>query len=241
MEAMGMSRGQIRKKHGDAAVPATSAAEDSPLRGRASSGRSTHSGNARHTMPARIEPSAATTGRSSTGVITGVLVCLGVLMFLYLYLLVLPGFGNTAGIQVPELDFGVHDAEHFRHLAETMGEDGRNQYRYIHRSLGMLTPVVLALGWMSMIAVNVRGKAQRWGLWSVPLVLAVVFLVGNAMLDEAVAKPSAEAAQAASWAVILRWALLFALAAEALFLLVRTVQKKMDAFARGELPEQQRL
>lgn len=235
-----MSKGQIRKKHGAAAVPPseTSGGRRRP-RGSASAGRvpagSAGAGSGA-VGPVGVAPGAR--GGSAAGIITGVIVAVGVLMFLYLYALILPNLGHTAGIEVPELAFGFRDAEHYRSIAETLGEDGREQYRYIHRSAGLLTPLILALGWMTMIAQTVRGRAARWGLWAVPLALAVVFLAGNAVLDGAVAAPSAEAAQAASWTVMLRWILLAALAGEALYLLARTARQKVDAFARGELPDQ---
>lgn len=242
---MGMSKGQKQRIYGAGEEPsprrsgARGGRTSGPASARASSAASRAAGAARamngDAAAARREP------RSALGVIIGVLTVIALLLFAYVYVLVLPSMGAAYGLVVPELRFTGFGREEIARSAAALGADGRENYRLIHRSSGLLLPLFLALAWFAMIGQSLDSRRARWAMWAVPLLYAVVHLGGDAAVDAALADPASGPVILASVLVVARWVLLLTMLAQALWMLVHLVRSKVDAFSRGELPGQQPL
>ncbi|WP_254167086.1 hypothetical protein [Rothia santali] len=163
------------------------------------------------------------------------MVTVGVLMLLYVLAWTLPQLGAAAGTVIPELRPLGFGREEIAAAAAALGDAGLEQYRYVHRSSGLFAPVLVALGWLGMVTLAYPRGARRWAMRAVPVLFAVVWVLGNRTVDAALADPEGGPVALASALVIARWALLVLLAAQAVYLLVRLVRGKIDAFARGEL------
>lgn len=230
---MGMSEGQKKRRYGAAAAANGASTRPRPTPSPA------------HTTPRapgtyRREDLAPRPGSgSSLGIIIGVLTTIAVLLFCYVTFLVLPGIGRAYGLTLPELRITGFDREQIAAAASALGDQGREDYRWVHRSSGLLMPLFMALAWFAMLGQSVHTRAVRWALWSVPLAFAVVVLAGGHAIDAALADPTDGPVALASGLVIARWVLTAALLAQAAWMLAHLVRTKLDAFARGELPGQQ--
>ena len=87
-------------------------------------------------------------------------------------------------------------------------------------------------------AAGIRGR-RRTALWIPPLVFVVLTVVGNLAVDAALSDPAGAWPGLAAGLVVARWFLLVLMVAEAVWLAVRLVRGKLDAFSRGELEGQQ--
>lgn len=249
-----MSEGQKKRKYGDRAAGSGAAGENHPGTGGRRAPRPTGPGRTpgagpRGLDPTRHEPLAPGTYRqedlraepekkSSAGILVGVLTAVAVLLFAYVHALVLPLLGGHFGTVLPELrptGFGRADLVG---TAARLGTEGLSDYRSVHRSSGLLQPLLLALAWVALVAVAGLPRRTRWALWAVSAAYAVATLAGNAVLEAALADPASGPAGWASALVVARWVLLLGMVAEAVWLFVRLARSKVDAFSRGELPEQ---
>lgn len=229
---MGLSKGQKKRLYGDN----TQARSPAP-----SSGRGHH--GARAQTPPRIisdySPAelAAQPERGGSSIFVGVAFVVTVLFLLYYYFILLPGVSSVAGVTAPELmsSFG---AEHLQAFAAGLGEEGIRSYQIVHRSTGLILPLIFAFTWWHMVrASNFELLLGRLML-TLPLTYAGVFIAGGFALDQAVANPLSSATALASLLVGIRWALFVLCLLQLGYLAVRLIRSKVDAFARGELPGQ---
>ncbi|WP_129659406.1 hypothetical protein [Rothia halotolerans] len=250
-----MSKGQIRRKHAEradgggppsrtatagrspgAARPASSrAASSRPGPSRAASSRPGASPAAGRPGAEGADAAARPAKGSSAGLLTGVVVAIGVLFLLYVLAWTLPQLGAAAGTLLPELRPTGFGRQEIASSASALGDGGLEQYRYVHRTSGLFAPVLLALGWLGMIALSLPKGALRWLMWLVPVLFAAVYLAGGHAVDAALADPGAGPVALASALVVARWVLMLALLAQGAWLFVRLVRSKVDAFSRGEL------
>lgn len=170
-------------------------------------------------------------------IFVGVAFAVTVLFLLYYYLILLPGVSTVAGVTAPEL-MGSFDAEHLQALASGLGEDGIRSYQVVHRSTGLILPLIFAFTWWNMV------RASRFELLlgrlmlTLPVAYAGVFIAGGFALDQAIANPLSSATALASLLIALRWGLFVLCLLQLGYLGVRLVRSKVDAFSRGELPGQ---
>lgn len=229
---MGMTRAQKAKKYGEDA----GSAPTTPRTPRAAPVRpvSVHEMRSGELAP---EPEKG----SSAGILVGVAFFVGLALWLYYHLLVLQGVsGNLAGgVTAPELLAGGFSGDHLADFARALGENGRTEYSGVHATTGLFTPLLVGLGWLLFIGLNTPQRARKWVYWAVPLLYAVVFLLGNSALDAAVAHPDNPSAAAwASGLVVARWVLLALLVLVAVLVAVSVVWRKLDDFSQGKLPGQ---
>ncbi len=240
-----MSEGQKKRRYGASAVPSGGEGNRTPGTAGRSRGSAQPTGRSSTRTPVapgtyRREDLAPRPGSgSSLGIIIGVLTTIAVLLFCYVTFLVLPGIGRAYGLTLPELRITGFDREQIAAAASALGDQGWEDYRWVHRSSGLLMPLFMALAWFAMLGQSVHTRAVRWALWSVPLAFAVVVLAGGHAIDAALADPTDGPVALASGLVIARWVLTAALLAQAAWMLAHLVRTKLDAFARGELPGQQ--
>ncbi|MEV7800849.1 hypothetical protein AB0O14_17305 [Microbacterium foliorum] len=177
--------------------------------------------------------------KSSSNMYLYVALAVAVLLGAYNYFWLLPQFSNFAGNTVPELMF-TFGRDHVAAFANNIGPDYLEQYKAYHRVSALVFPVLFAGTWVCFIfAAHLRAKARNLHLIT-PVLFALVYIIGGFVLNAAVTNPNSGAVALASLLVTLRWVLFFAMLAQLLYLAVRLVRDKVDAFSRGELPEQRR-
>ena len=176
-----------------------------------------HGANAavpQHHLPPVINP---TTGRtpqkaqsnSNLIVIAGVVASL--FLFWYLHLLTLNQLTQLSGGQaMPDSLVGGFDPGFVEQLRAAMDADARGQLNYVHKTAGMLFPLIFGFTWLLLIGTNVARKSLRWALWSLPLLFAAVRLWGNTVIDEMMSADTLDGGQVAlaSGLTVAGWILL---------------------------------
>ena len=91
-----------------------------------------------------------------------------------------------------------------------MDADARGQLNYVHKTAGMLFPLIFGFTWLLLIGTNVARKSLRWALWSLPLLFAAVRLWGNTVIDEMMSADTLDGGQVAlaSGLTVAGWVLL---------------------------------
>lgn len=129
-------------------------------------------------------------------------------LFWYYHLLTLNQMSDiSGGLAMPDSMVFGFDVAHVEALRAAMDSDALGQLQFVHKTAGMLFPLVFGLVSMTLIAVNVAKKAVRRVLWIFPVVFAAVQLWANVAIDNMlgaeVLDPSAVAL--ASMLVVLSW------------------------------------
>lgn len=168
----------------------------------------------------------------------GVALVIAVLLMLYYFLWVLPEMSERAGTTISELRF-LFDQHHALDVNRGLGADMLVQYQYVHRSSGLIFPLIFTGAWVAMIAASGFGRGVSRLMMAIPLLWALVFIVGNFILDAALANPATGPVALASGLNALRWILFIACWVQLGWMAVRLVQGKIEAFSRGELRGQQ--
>ncbi|MEX5294483.1 hypothetical protein QYM41_04280 [Kocuria sp. CPCC 205268] len=215
---MGLTRAQKARKHGG-----TPAAPEPP--------RGTRLHQAR---PGQLRPEPA---RSSSGLVVGVAMAVSAALWLYVHAWVLPRFGAAAagGITLPEWMPGGFGQEHAQRLASALGEEGRAQYEAVHRTSGLLAPLLVGLAWLLFVAVNTVSRLRRWALSAVVLGFATVSLAANSAIDAALADPGdGSAVTTASALVTARWVLLVLLLAVTATVTVEVLRRRAGSRAPSD-------
>ena len=149
-----------------------------------------HGANAavpQHHLPPVINPTTNRTpqkaqSNSNLIVIAGVVASL--FLFWYLHLLTLNQLTQLSdGLAMPDSLVGGFDQGFVEQLRAAMDADARGQLSYVHKTAGMLFPLIFGFTWLLLIGTNVARKSLRWALWSLPLLFAAVRLWGNTVID----------------------------------------------------------
>ena len=176
-----------------------------------------HGANAavpQHHLPPVINPTTSRTpqkaqSNSNLIVIAGVVASL--FLFWYLHLLTLNQLTQLSGGQaMPDSLVGGFDLGFVEHLRAAMDADARGQLNYVHKTAGMLFPLIFGFTWLLLIGTNVARKSLRWALWSLPLLFAAVRLWGNTVIDEMMSADTLDGGQVAlaSGLTVAGWVLL---------------------------------
>ncbi|MEC5181943.1 hypothetical protein RCH07_003314 [Arthrobacter sp. CG_A4] len=176
-----------------------------------------HGANAtvpQHHLPSVINPSTSRSpqkaqNNSNLILIAGVVASL--FLFWYVHLLTLNQLTQlTGGVAMPDSLFGGFDQGFVERLRSVMDEDARGQLNYVHKTAGLLFPLIFGFTWLLLIGTNVAGKALRWALWAVPILFVVVRLWGNVAIDAMLSADAADAGQVAlaSGLTVAGWVLL---------------------------------
>jgi len=176
-----------------------------------------HGANAavpQHHLPPVINPTTSRTpqkaqSNSNLIVIAGVVASL--FLFWYLHLLTLNQLTQLSGGQaMPDSLVGGFDLGFVEHLRTAMDADARGQLNYVHKTAGMLFPLIFGFTWLLLIGTNVARKSLRWALWSLPLLFAAVRLWGNTVIDEMMSADTLDGGQVAlaSGLTVAGWVLL---------------------------------
>ena len=176
-----------------------------------------HGANAavpQHHLPPVINPSTNRTpqkaqSNSNLIVIAGVVASL--FLFWYLHLLTLNQLTQLSGGQpMPDSLIGGFDQGFVEQLRAAMDTDAKGQLSYVHKTAGMLFPLIFGFTWLLLIGTNVARKSLRWALWSLPLLFAAVRLWGNTVIDAMMSAGTLDGGQVAlaSMLTVAGWALL---------------------------------
>ncbi|MEY9775379.1 hypothetical protein [Arthrobacter sp. MW3 TE3886] len=176
-----------------------------------------HGANAavpQHHLPPVINPTTSRTpqkaqSNSNLIVIAGVVASL--FLFWYLHLLTLNQLMQLSGGQaMPDSLVGGFDLGFVEQLRAAMDADARGQLNYVHKTAGMLFPLIFGFTWLLLIGTNVARKSLRWALWSLPLLFAAVRLWGNSVIDEMMSADTLDGGQVAlaSGLTVAGWVLL---------------------------------
>ena len=176
-----------------------------------------HGANAavpQHHLPSVINPSTARTpqkaqSNSNLIVIAGVVASL--FLFWYLHLLTLNQLTQlSGGLAMPDSMVGGFDQGFVEQLRSAMDADAKGQLSYVHKTAGMLFPLIFGFTWLLLIGTNVARKSLRWALWSLPLLFAAVRLWGNTVIDAMMSAGTLDGGQVAlaSILTVAGWALL---------------------------------
>lgn len=176
-----------------------------------------HGANAavpQHHLPPVINPTTSRTpqkaqSNSNLIVIAGVVASL--FLFWYLHLLTLNQLTQLSGGQaMPDSLVGGFDLGFVEQLRAAMDADARGQLNYVHKTAGMLFPLIFGFTWLLLIGTNVARNSLRWALWSLPLLFAAVRLWGNTVIDEMMSADTLDGGQVAlaSGLTVAGWVLL---------------------------------
>ncbi|QCB98687.1 hypothetical protein E5206_18690 [Arthrobacter sp. PAMC25564] len=176
-----------------------------------------HGANAavpQHQLPSVINPSTSRTpqkaqNNSNLIVIAGVVASL--FLFWYVHLLTLNQLTQlSGGLAMPDSLIGGFDQGYVEQLRSAMDGDARGQLNYVHKTAGMLFPLIFGFSWLLLIGANVARKPLRWALWAVPILFAVVRLWANGVIDAMMSADALDAGQVAlaSGLTVAGWVLL---------------------------------
>lgn len=232
---MGLSKGQKKRLYGEntTAEVSTPALRQAPTPSNARTPK-------RSGQYARNDFQATPESGQSTYMFAGVGLVIAVLMGAYYFGWVLPSMGSRAGTLMPELRLWFN-AGILASTQEHLGTDLIRDYQLLHRSTGLIFPLIFAASWLGIIsAAKLPIKTARLNK-AVPILFAIIFIAGSFTLDAALANPRGSAVIPAALLIFFRWWLLVLCVLQAVWLVIRLVRGKVDDFAEGKLPGQQPL
>ncbi|MDQ0707821.1 hypothetical protein QFZ52_000473 [Arthrobacter woluwensis] len=225
---MSKTPAQRIKKHGSRAdVPDTAPPPViNPLRQRAAARQSApQSGQPQPGQPSAQQP------QSSAKMLVIAAVVAALFMFWYLHLMALSQMTQlSGGLTMPDSRVFGFDAAAIDQLRAAMNDAARGQLNWVHKTAGMLFPLLFGLAWALVIGVNTTRSWFRTILWSLTGLFVVVRVVGNFAIDGlfATAAPSDGAVAWASILVVAGW-VLFVLCLVSAVLVLLPRRKKAQA------------
>jgi hypothetical protein len=206
---MAKTPAQRAAKHGEHATPPRAAVVNSSAR------------------PAPAKPQ----GNANLILIAGSVASL--FLFWYFHILTLNQMSQlSGGLAMPDsMVFGFNTG-HIEALRAAMNDDANGQLQFVHKTAGMLFPVVFGITAMITIAINVAKKWLRRLLWAVPVLFAIVQIWANIAIDNLLSAKTLDAGAVglASGLVVASWFLLVAsLAALGMALFVGRKRKPVTA------------
>lgn len=227
---MGLSKGQKKRLYGE---NTTADVTETPQVAPVQSGSPKRS-----SQYVRNDFRATPESGQSTYMFAGVALVIAVLMGAYYFGWVLPSMGARAGTLMPELRLWFN-AEILAETQDALGTDLIRDYQLLHRSTGLVFPLIFAASWLGMIsAAKLPAKSARINKL-VPILFAFIFIAGNFTLDAALANPLGGAVLPAAALIFIRWWLLVLCILQVVWLAIRLIRGKIDDFAEGKLPGQQ--
>lgn len=221
---MGLTRAQKIKKYGDRAgeVPAGGPGRRERSAAAAPARRNTE-------LPAP-EPTKV---KRQPGVLIAVIMVIGALLMFYVNVLIMPEFSAMVAEDhgVPELQVIGYDQAWFEQFARIIGDDGAQLYASVHWGIGLLAPLVMAAGWALFMVIYAKRGYERWSGLIVTALFLVVYLVGNAVVQQAVADAGNGALVTFSSVLIsTRWVLLVVLMAVTFGIFFRKMRERLQNF-----------
>lgn len=105
-------------------------------------------------------------------------------LFWYLHVLTLNQMTDLSnGLAMPDSMVFGFDVAHIEALRAAMDSDANGQLQFVHKTAGMLFPLVFGITAMTLIAVNVAKKPLRRLLWAFPILFAAIQIWANFAID----------------------------------------------------------
>ncbi|MCT9626757.1 hypothetical protein HWD94_16755 [Pseudarthrobacter equi] len=167
-----------------------------------------------HHLPPVVNPTTARTpekaqNNSNLILIAGVVASL--FLFWYLHLLTMDQLTQlSVDKPMPDSLVGGFDPAYIEDLRGAMNDDARGQLNYVHKTAGILFPLIFGFTWLLLIGTNVAKKTLRWVLWALPMLFVVVRLWANVAIDALMGPDAPDAGQVAlaSGLTVAGWVLL---------------------------------
>ncbi|ALE91361.1 hypothetical protein AOC05_01680 [Arthrobacter alpinus] len=132
-------------------------------------------------------------------------------LFWYLHVLTLSQMTDlSGGLSMPDSMVFGFDVAHIEALRAAMDAAANGQLQFLHKTAGMLFPLVFGITSMTMIAVNVAKKPLRRIFWAFPILFAIVQIWANFAIDGLLSAQTLDAGAVAmaSALVVASWFLL---------------------------------
>ena len=184
--------------------------------------------------PAAREPQA----KNSPGLIVIAGVVTTLFLFWYLHLLVLGQLTQLAdGLAMPDSMVFGYGEDHLAALRAAMDADALGQLSYVHKTAGVLFPLIFGLTWLLIIGLNTQRRMLRWVLFSAPILFVVADLWENIAIDNALGAAELTSGDAvlAGTLTVARWVLLaLSLAASVVAVFTRRVGRPPELVAQDK-------
>lgn len=135
-----------------------------------------------------------------------------VFLFWYFHLLTLNQMTQlSGGLSMPDSMVFGFGLDHVEALRKAMNADALGQLQYVHKTAGVLFPLIFAFTSLLLTGLNVAKKPLRWTLWALPVLFAVAQIWANVAVDQMLDSATLSAGQVtlASTLVVVSWLLLF--------------------------------
>ncbi|MBW4095125.1 MAG: hypothetical protein HIU81_06945 [Acidobacteria bacterium] len=107
-----------------------------------------------------------------------------VFLFWYLHLLTLNQMTQiSGGLAMPDSLFGGFSTGYVDSLRHAMNSDAKGQLQFVHKTAGLLFPVVLAVTAGLAAGLNLRTRWRRWGVIALAIAFVLVSLGANVAVD----------------------------------------------------------
>lgn len=149
-------------------------------------------------------------------------------MFWYLHLMTLSQMTQlSGGLTMPDSRVFGFDAAAIDQLRGAMDDAARGQLNWLHKTAGMLFPLLFGLAWLLLIGLNTARSWFRTALWALTGLFVVVRICGNFAIDALFqsAAPSSGAVAWASFLVVTGWVLFVLCLISAVLVLLPRLKK----------------
>lgn len=210
--------------------------QDRAPRGAQGEGPSSSPGPVRHPgmsiSRARSDLAAAGQQEGNPTMLVMALLVSTAFMFAYLHLLALQQMTQlSGGLAMPDSMVFGYDAGHLAQLAGAMDDNALGQLNWVHKTAGVIFPLLFGLSVITVGAWCLPRGTGRWLTLAAGVLLAAVDVWENVAIEAALAS-GGEGAALASTLTVARWMLLFALTAWMAIMLVgrwrRVVRERQD-------------
>lgn len=179
---------------------------------------------------AREDMQAAGQQQGSPGMLIIALIGTMAFMAFYYHYVVLPQMTQLAGgLSMPDhRPFGYSVAD-VTSLAAVMDGAAMGQLNWVHKTAGVVFPLVTALAVSAVGAWCLRTSRAKWITLAVSVLFVVIDIWENIAIEAALHEPVAPAVQLASTLTVLRWLLLTLLVAWMVVMLVSRFKNRKAA------------
>lgn len=132
-------------------------------------------------------------------------------MFWYFHLLVLQQMTQLSnGLAMPDSLVGGFNAGYVESLRHVLNADALGQLQFVHKTAGLMFPLIFAFTSVILIGVNVARKSLRWAMWAAPLLFALAQIAADIAIDDMLGAKvlSHTLVSFASTLVVMSWILL---------------------------------
>lgn len=188
--------------------------------------------NTAPTQPAAAPtPSPSSDAKSNPMLLISAGLFTAVFLFVYYHVLTLNQMTDLSnGLAMPDQRIFGYTLSDIQALKSVMDDDAVGQLNYLHKTAGLLFPLIAASFSMLALARWIPVRKQRWLAFSAPLLFAVSDIVENFVIDALfTGDPTSGAVFVASLLTTVRWVTLLITAALVVGFAIRRILATMRA------------